>query len=257
MHSIQEGLRRKWEGSGMKASLDERDLIILESIRDAGGPVGSWCLVEALDRKGYKLSSASIGRILYKLESLGYLESQANKGRIITLQGQQAMKKMKMLHSIDRHRKDLEKLINSRLLDEFLMVLQARKAIERETARLAAENITESKLKELEAILKQQEEKAMRGESIADIDIAFHRTIAEASRNSALLALYGLLAMMGQQSELFEFVRSMVNSPYRKAHRDIYNALAAHDPDEAERSIIRHMDSLIDDVKKYWEQYKV
>lgn len=241
----------------MKTNLDERDLIVLESIRDAGEPVGSWCLVEELEKKGYTTSSASIGRILYKLESYGYLEGHTNKGRMITPQGVRVIEKVKVMHSIDQHRKDLEKLINSRLLDEFIMVLQARKAIERETARLAAENITELKLKELETILKEQEEKASRGESIADIDIAFHRTIAEASKNSALLALYGILAMMGQQSELFEFVRSRVNNPYRKAHRDILNALEAHDPDEAERCIVMHMDSLIDDVSKYWELYKV
>ncbi len=241
----------------MKTNLDERDLIILESIRDASGPVGSWSLVEELEKKGYKISSASIGRILYKLESCGYLESHTNKGRMITPQGVKAIEKIKMMYSIDRHRKDLEKLINSRLLDEFVMVLQARKAIERETARLAAENITEPELKELEAILKEQEERALREESIAEIDIAFHRTIAEASKNSALLALYGLLAMMGQQSELFEYVRSRVNSPYRKAHRDILNALEAHDPDEAERCIVLHMDSLIEDVSQYWELYKV
>lgn len=237
--------------------MDERDLIILELVRDTDGPVGSWCLVEELEKKGYRISSASIGRILYKLESYGYLESHTNKGRTITPQGIKAIKKIRMMHSIERHREDLEKLVNSRLLDEFVMVLQARKAIERETARLAAENITEPELKELEAILKEQEEKASRGESIADIDIAFHRTIAEASKNSALLALYGFLAMMGQQSELFEFVRSRVNNPYRKAHRDILNALEAHDPDEAERCIVLHMDSLVDDVSKYWEIYKV
>ncbi|MFA6504993.1 MAG: FCD domain-containing protein [Treponemataceae bacterium] len=240
----------------MKASLDDRDLILLESIQDAGVPVGSWFLVEELEKKGCKISSASIGRILFRLESLGFVESQTNKGRILTANGLKAMEKARTISSIDRHKKDLEKLINSRILDEFIMVLQARKAIERETARLAAENITESKLAHLKAIIEEQEAKAAQGESIAEVDIAFHRGIAEASNNSALLALYGILSMMGQQSDLFEYVRSRVDSPYRSAHRSILEALTAHDGDEAERRIIKHMDSLIADVGKYWEHIR-
>ncbi len=136
------------------------------------------------------------------------------------------------------------------------MVLQARKAIERETVRLAAENISEAKLAHLESILIDQEAKAARGESIAEVDIAFHREIAEASTNSALLALYGILAMMGQQSELFEFMRSRVGRSYRTAHRSILEALKARDPDRAEQCIIGHMDGLIEDVKKYWEHFR-
>ena len=240
----------------MKRNLDERDLLVMESIRDVAEPVGSWSLVEMLEKRGHTISSASIGRILHRLESLGYVQGQANKGRILTKAGFKAIDNSKIFHSIDRHKDDLEKLVNSRVLDEFIMVIQARKAIERETVRLAAENISDVKLRQLEAIIVEQEEKASRGESIAEVDIAFHRGIAEASKNSALLALYGILAMMGQQSDLFEYVRSRVNSSYRKAHRSILDALAAHDSAEAERRIISHMDSLIEDVSEYWEQFK-
>jgi DNA-binding FadR family transcriptional regulator len=244
------------EALDVKKNLDERDLVVLETIRDIGEPVGSWCLVEELESRGFMISSASIGRILHRLEALGYVESQANKGRILTKSGFKAIDKSKTLHSIDRHKEDLENLVNSRLLEEFIMVLQARKAIERETAKLAAENISEAKLAQLEALIQEQERKAALGESIAEIDIAFHKGIAEASKNEALKALYGILAMMGQQSDLFEYVRSRINNPYRKAHRVIFDALAAHDPAEAERMMINHMDSLIEDVSKYWEEFK-
>jgi len=240
----------------VKNSLDERDILVLECIRDAGEPVGSWSLVEAMERRNCKASSASIGRILYRLESIGYVESQTNRGRILTKEGLRAIERAKAYKSIAKHREKLESLIDSRILDEFIMVLQARKAIERETVRLAAENISEAKLAHLESILIDQEAKAARGESIAEVDIAFHREIAEASTNSALLALYGILAMMGQQSELFEFMRSRVGRSYRTAHRSILEALKARDPDKAEQCIIGHMDGLIEDVKKYWEHFR-
>lgn len=240
----------------MKPEMDERDRVVLECIRDAEGPMGSWSLVEYLEEKGYKVSSASIGRILYRLEKLGYVEGQGNKGRIITKAGLKAIARAKAYDSMDKHRKDLEKLINSKVLEDFVMVLQARKAIERETARLAAENMTDARKKKLEALLEEQKAKASRGESIAEVDIAFHREIAAASHNSALLSLYGILAMMGQQSELFEYMRSKVDSTYRQAHREIFDALCDHDSDAAERCIVRHLDSLIEDVTKYWDHVK-
>ncbi|MBU0926233.1 MAG: FCD domain-containing protein [Spirochaetes bacterium] len=239
----------------MEPELDERDILVLECIRDSGEPMGSWSLVDRLEAHGHKVSSASIGRMLYRLERLGYVVGQSNRGRVITDEGRRAIGASKAQNSMESHRQRLEHLVNSKVLEEFLMVLQARRAIERETARLAAENITEAQERALERILEEQEEKSKRNESIADIDIAFHREIAKASHNFALQALYEILATMRQQSELFEFVRSRVDSTYRQAHRSILKALCAHDGDEAERCIMRHMDSLIDDVTKYWDLY--
>jgi len=239
----------------MNKDLDERDVIVLECVRDADEPMGSWALVDSLEAHGHKVSSASIGRMLYRLERLGYVEGQSNKGRVITKEGVRAIEHHKARSSLDTHRRRLETLINSKVLEEYLMVLQARRAIERETARLAAENVTEAQLQELRRILEDQEAKARRGESIADVDVAFHREIAKASHNSALQALYEILATMGQQSELFEFLRSQVDASYRQAHRSVFTALTEHDADEAERCIIRHMDSLIEDVTKYWDRY--
>lgn len=239
----------------MKPELDERDLIVLESIRETHEPIGSWALVETLEARDYRVSSASIGRILYRLEKLGYVEGQGNKGRIITDAGRKAIERSKALRSMDTHRQQLENLINSKVLEDFIMVLQARKAIERETSRLAAENITEAGLGRLGQILEEQEVRAKKGESIAEIDIAFHREIAKSSHNSALMALYEILSTMGQQSELFEFVRSQVDATYRQAHRLVLEAIRSHDPDAAEACIIRHMDALIEDVTKYWDLY--
>lgn len=239
----------------MKKNLDERELILLELIRDAAEPVGSWCLVEMMEGRGIQISSASIGRMLHRLESLGYVECQANKGRILTKEGRKAIEMSKTLRSIDRHRDDLASLVDSKVLDEFIMVLQARKAIERETARLAAENISETKIAQLEALIQEQERKAELGESIAEIDISFHKEIAEASRNQALQALYGILSMMGQQSDLFEYMRDQIGNPYRMAHREILRALVAHDAEAAERAMINHLDSLIEDVGRYWEHF--
>lgn len=239
----------------MTTELDERDLLVLESLKESKEPVGSWALTTILELRGSKLSPASIGRTLYRLEHLGYVQGKSNQGRVITKAGIALVETARAKSSMDPHRQQLENLINSKVLEEFIMVLQARRAIERETVRLAAEHITEAQVQRLRCILEEQEEKAKRNESIASIDIAFHREIAKASRNTALQSLYEILSTMGQQSELFEFVRSQVDATYRQAHRRILEAICAHDADAAERCIIAHMNALIEDVSKYWNLY--
>ncbi len=240
----------------MKRVLDTRELVVLECLRDSAEPIGSWSLVESLEAKNFQVSSASIGRILYSLEQRNLVEGKGNQGRVITKNGLLAIKHAKAVNSMNVQRENLETLINSNVMEEYIMVLQARKAIERETVRLAAENITEAQKQVLQGILHEQLVKREKGESIAEIDIAFHREIAVASHNKALLALYGILATMGQQTELFEFLRRRVNAPYQQAHSAILQAICAHDQDAAESSLIHHMDALIEDVTNYWDKYR-
>ena len=122
----------------MKRHLDERELVVLECLRDATGPIGSWSLVESLEARKFKVSSASIGRILYSLEQRSLVEGKGNQGRVITKNGLQAIRHTKAVNSMNLQRENLETLINSNVMEEYIMVLQARKAIERETVRLAA-----------------------------------------------------------------------------------------------------------------------
>ena len=236
--------------------LDEREIVVLDCIRDSVEPIGSWYLVERLEERNVSISSASIGRVLHRLETLGYVGKEKSKGRIILPSGSEALRRAKMRQAIDVHKECLDRMINSKVLEDYVMVLEARSAIERTTARLAAENITESEILKIESILQEQELRAARGESISEIDIEFHKGVAHASRNTVLVSLYAIISTMGQQTKLFEYLRSRVESPYRISHRQIFEAIRAHDPDEAERRMLRHMECLIDEVTKYWDKYE-
>jgi DNA-binding FadR family transcriptional regulator len=157
---------------------------------------------------------------------------------------------------LEEHKKNLDDLINSGVLNKFLMVLEARKAIERTTARLAASNITDEELQTLEKILDKQQFDYNEHRSIAQDDIEFHRTIAMASRNEALYSLYMILSLMGQQSELFEELRKRVHHHYMSDHRAIFDALKNHDPEKAEESITAHLDQLCKNVNTYWHDFQ-
>jgi GntR family transcriptional regulator, transcriptional repressor for pyruvate dehydrogenase complex len=240
----------------MNQILDEKELIILECIAESVEAIGSWYLVEKLDERNISISSATIGRVLTHLERLGYVEKAGFKGRIITQSGLKAIENAKTIQKINFHKEELDRIINTKVLDDFIMVLQARKAIERETVILAAQNITEQEIKRIDEILMHQENNYREKRSIAEDDINFHKTIAKASRNSVLEALYNIISTYGQQSELFEYVRAaQIKMPYNVAHRRIFEAIKNHDEVEAEKAIDEHMQNLIRDVTAYWDKW--
>ncbi|MBB6217062.1 DNA-binding FadR family transcriptional regulator [Anaerosolibacter carboniphilus] len=241
----------------MKQILDDKELIVLECIASSEEPIGSWLLVELLEERSVNTSSATIGRILNRLERVGYVEKESVKGRVITQKGLEAIRNAKTIEKINFHKNELDKMINTKVLEDFIMVLQARKAIERETARLAAQHSTDQEIEYMASILRRQEDHFTNHSSIAQDDIDFHKAIAKASRNTVLESLYTIISTMGQQSKLFEHVRTQVKSPYSKSHRDILNAIKNHDADEAERCMIQHTENLIQDVTMYWDEYAI
>ncbi len=239
----------------MRKNLQEKEIAVLESLKTSQGPMGSWNLVEKLEEKGQYVSSATIGRILSNLEKRGYAKKDGNNGRIITQSGIEALSNNEIISHISEQTQNLEQMISTTILDDYIIVLQARKAIERETARLAAENITYEELSAIQHILEEQSKKHKTGESVADSDISFHRAIAKASRNKVLETLYLMLFSYGQQTTIFEHIRKQVNSIYMTSHVEIYEGLKNHDSELTEQCMIKHIDSLIEDVTKYWDMF--
>jgi len=236
--------------------MTERDLTLLEIVAEAGEPVGSWYIVDKFEESGVSLSSATIGRMLNQLEKKGFLEKHGIKGRTITEKGVDAISTIRKSMKLEEHKKNLDDLINSDVLHKFLMVLEARQAIERTTAKLAAERITDDEIQALERIIHKQQQDYVEHNSIAQDDIDFHRTIALASRNEALYSLYMMLSLMGQQSELFEELRKRVHRHYMGSHRAIFDALKQRNPEKAEKSMAGHLEQLCKDVNTYWHDFQ-
>jgi len=240
----------------METRTTPREQIILEAIQDSAEPLGAWNLAELLARKGINVGTSTVGRMLNHLEKQGYLtKSNVNQGRTITRKGKALLKRIAQEQMLRPINEQLGEVINTNILGKYLMVLEARKVIERTTVRLAAQNITKNELRQLGRIVAQREESLKKAESIAPHDIAFHSLIATASRNEVLSLLYQTIATLGQQSQRFENIRKRVAGPYLNSHREILNALKQRDADLAEKRITQHIDALISDVKKYWQEF--
>jgi len=234
--------------------LDKIDLTILEMIRDASEPIGSWNIANRLAGENIDTSSATIGRILNKLESMGYLKKEKFRGRVITEKGLHAILVAKQFMSAEIHKNKLNRFIDVQLLEDFLTVLEARRSIERETARLAALRATPEEIQMMDDILSRQENKYKDHQWITEDDLAFHKAIAKASKNEILETMYSLLAIFGQQSRAFEYMRKKINAEYMVSHRRILNALRRGDSGEAEKAMLDHIDNLVSDVNKYWKK---
>jgi GntR family transcriptional repressor for pyruvate dehydrogenase complex len=240
----------------METGCTPREILILETIQGSSEPLGAWNLVELLAARGVQVGPSTAGRVLNHLEQQGYLARSAlNKGRAITEKGLACLARVEQERHLRPLNEQLGEVVNSRELETDLMVLEARKALERTTVRLAAERIRDDELAELERLVSEREAGYQRGESVAALDVAFHTLIARASRNEVLNLLYQTIATFGQQSRRFENMRRRVGAPYQEAHRHIVEALRARDGDAAEAEIAQHIDALIRDVKRYWEEF--
>ncbi|MFB7619335.1 FadR/GntR family transcriptional regulator [Kitasatospora sp. NPDC056181] len=108
-------------------------------------------------------------------------------------------------------------------------LLQVRRLLEPQATALAADRITGPGLAELRAIL-DRSARDISIEEFVELDIAFHRTIADAVGNPVLSTLLGILSTHTQRLRI---VRGIRHAPAREqAHRDheaIWRALAAGD----------------------------
>lgn len=122
-------------------------------------------------------------------------------------------------------------------------MVELRQAMEALSVRLAAERCSEADVVDLKAILDGIDQAHARGDIQATIllDDAFHRRIALASGNRLLAASAGRLL------DRVRFARSMARhipgrqEEFKVEHSSILEAVAAHDPEAAERAMVEHV----------------
>ena len=124
-------------------------------------------------------------------------------------------------------------------------VVEVRRVLEGETAALAAERATRAQVAGLRRALKSIDEAAAAGRDGVDEDLAFHRTIGEATGNPqfslmiAFLEQYLRAAMRitrGNEARRQDFMDAV-----RIEHGAIVDAIAARDPARARRCATTHL----------------
>ena len=129
-----------------------------------------------------------------------------------------------------------------------LALAETRRILEPELASLAAERATDEELIEIEGIVRQMEEDSQHGKDFADLDVLFHRQIAQAARNPILSQ-----TMEGVSDLFLESRRAILLDPHAllralRYHVLIAEALRQRNAPQARLLMQGHMNSMSDEV---------
>ena len=125
-------------------------------------------------------------------------------------------------------------------------VLEVRRSLEVESARLAAVRRTDVEVTELRSLrdARSAAYAADQSERMVELDLDLHRTIARAARNPVLLALYENLQDAITENIRFNFAHPVHDDD---SHELLVQAIADGDPAAATAEIDRYLSSLIGD----------
>lgn len=169
----------------------------------------------------FSVSHNTIREALQSLIHAGMLEARPGDGTYVT--------------ACDR----FTVVVSNRLKEiEFPKILEARLALEKEIARLAAVNRTEDDLEKLKKALIKCREKS--GSGIAD-DMAFHACVAEAAHNSILSELYRVIISTVTEN-LESILQDKQYDPVAMTlHDRLFEAICNGNPNMAEAMVIAIM----------------
>jgi GntR family L-lactate dehydrogenase operon transcriptional regulator len=241
-------------GHGLTATSPQFEHTVLHLLEATEGPAGSGTLMERLDDLGFRVSEPTVGRFLRVLDRRGLTERVSNKGRGLTEAGRERLTELCEAESQVHYGRELLRSIRTTTVEEIVEVLIARRALERETARLAAERATDEDIARLEEAVRQQRAALDSGRVAAEADVRFHALVAQASRNRVLAAAIALIRRDRQITMTLDAMLRRTTHRYAVGHEGIVAAIRRRDPRAAERAMLGHIDTVIADVRAYAEQ---
>jgi GntR family transcriptional regulator, hexuronate regulon transcriptional repressor len=129
---------------------------------------------------------------------------------------------------------------------------EARLLFESEAAALAASQITDEELDELEGRVREIANENLRAGGTEQADRGFHLAIARATRNTAIFntieELWNLRANSPESALLYEKARTANIKPVVDEHRAILEALRARDPKAARSAMRTHLSAVLDSL---------
>ncbi len=132
-------------------------------------------------------------------------------------------------------------------------IMEARLILERDLAGLAAERASVAELAAIADTITKMKICLDRGESVLEVDMAFHLTIADAAHNGVLRNAVQLLRNLMRQWLYLKLAIPTVPHRVVSQHQAIYDAIASHNPDAARKAMEGHLEEtahLVFDIVK-------
>jgi len=195
------------------------------------------------------------------LPSTAALGKEYNVSRIVIREALKYLEAQDIIEVANGKRAKVKPISSSILRDFFhratlyekktlLELLEVRRGIEIESARLAAmrrneEEVAQMKtiIEEMKTIVEEMNKHLSSPESFAELDLTLHQTIAKATRNSMLIYLVETIRE-AQEETILEGLYSRFNKGnylgIQAYHADIVAAIEAQNPEEAQQAMVAH-----------------
>lgn len=205
---------------------DDVSKALLAMIRHGELAIGERLPPEPNLAKHFGVSRGTLRAAVQELTLLGFLEVKQGAGTFVR----------------QPDRQDLVQPFQALLAGEPQLagdLLQLRRLLEPEVARLAAGTCSEQDSLHLRALIDAQAARVADGEHLAQEDLQFHSAIAHIAGNqlicNILLMMRSLLQEQGYQSSPAAEAETV------KQHQTIVNAITAHEPELARAAMITHL----------------
>ncbi|MCD8139537.1 MAG: FCD domain-containing protein [Planctomycetaceae bacterium] len=117
----------------------------------------------------------------------------------------------------------------------------ARSFFENALVRIAAQNIDDQQLEKLRSLLDRQKALGDRLAELTEVDVEFHEVIAAVCGNKLVIALFHNMGKWLVEQRKTTLARPGQPKRAYEAHKRIYDALVAHDPQQAEKAMTEHL----------------
>jgi GntR family transcriptional repressor for pyruvate dehydrogenase complex len=202
---------------------------ILQSIKDEQFRAGDRIppikeLGEALD-----VGISTVREGLKQLQSMGIVRIVQGKGVYVddNLDLKYFLKNFKFLITLKKQ--------------EFANVMEARKTLEPETAKLAAMRALDTEIEELHRLITKLKDSTHDLSIYNSLDVEFHIAIAKAAKNPVLIMF--LESIQGLIENIVGETTSLPDQPNvaNVHHEGLYNAIKNHEPEKARELMISHL----------------
>jgi GntR family L-lactate dehydrogenase operon transcriptional regulator len=223
--------------------------LVMKSIEESQTPIGAGAIQRAIASR-VRLSSASVGIILRDLQDQGLVVREGYRGHRLTPKGRTFLEnyrnRQKKACLADRIFDYLTGSERQRLAD----ILEARRAIETEAARLAASRAEELDLRRLGRNVEEQG-KTTEARQRSLLDREFHAALLDAAHNPLLNTLFDFSEQLTAASDgesvdnFLSKIREEIGEILFEDHLRVLRAVSARDAAEAERAMAAHMDRVL------------
>jgi len=230
--------------------LTDIDRMTLRRIAETAGPIGQGALCFYLQKKGFVVSTPTIGRRLQVFEHNGLVRKVGVDGRKITKRGLATLQRLDAEAQLRLSGEQLLGVLRQGDDKIILDLLFARRVIESENAALAAEAADGHAVRQLEAIIEKQQTEIDQGRLGLEFDVKFHLQIAKIANNPVLYSLTALLRKHEPYNVAVASASAILGHHSVAGHRTILKAIKAHVPESARAAMAEHLQTLMSDLRK-------